>query len=358
MSAAPISFLWPSLLWLLCALPLLALTYWWVLRRKRLATARYAGLAMIREAMGRSQGGRRHVPPLLYLLAIAAMLLAVARPAAVILVPSQHETIILAMDVSGSMKASDMAPTRLSAAQVAAKAFVDAQPKHVKIGIVSFASTASVAQAPTANREDLHAAIERFQVQRGTALGSAIVVSLATLFPTEGYDVTQMLMRQDGRNRPGAGGNAPGARPEEKKAPQREKLEPGSWPNAVIVLLTDGQRTTGPDPMEAAKLAADRGVKVFTVGVGTTQGETLGFEGWSMRVKLDEEQLKNIATVTRGEYFHASSANELRKVYESMKTRFVLEKKETEVSGIFSGIGALLAAVAAILSMAWYNRIL
>lgn len=347
---APITFLWPNLLWLLLLLPLVVLLYLFMLRRKRKLAARLPSLALLRQAAAGGLGWRKHVPPLLFLLGLAAMLIAVARPASVILVPSQHETIILAMDVSGSMKAADVQPNRLTASQVAAKAFIETQPRHVKIGIVSFASTASVAQAPTTNREDLNAAIERFQVQRGTALGSAIVVSMATLFPGQGYDVTQMLMRDDRRL-------PPGARPPEKKAPQ-EKAEPGSYPNAVIVLLTDGQRTTGPDPMETAKLAADRGVRVYTVGVGTTTGETLGFEGWSMRVKLDEETLKNIATVTRGEYFHASSANELKRIYESMKTRFVMERKETEVSGLFAGLGALLAAVAAMLSMAWFNRIL
>ena len=135
-------------------------------------------------------------------------------------------------------------------------------------------------------------------------------------------------------------------------------MPPGSYPSAVIILLTDGQRTTGPDPLEAAKLAADRGVRVFTVGIGTKEGEVIGFEGWSMRVRLDEDTLKQVANITQGEYFYAGTAVDLKKVYENLNSRLVLEKKETEVSALFAGAGALLALVAAALSVLWFHRIL
>src|SRR3954465_13155727 len=183
------SFQWPEMLWLYLALPLLVAAYFYALSRKKKLALRYASLSLVKEAMGAGQKWRRHVPPVLFLLSLAVMIAAIARPQAVITLPSQHETVILAMDVSGSMRATDVEPNRLVAAQNAAKAFIADQPDHVRIGIVAFAGTATVAQAPTRNHDDLYAAIDRFQLQRATAIGSAIIVSLATLFPDGGYDV-------------------------------------------------------------------------------------------------------------------------------------------------------------------------
>src|SRR5499427_1640323 len=173
------SFQWPEMLWLYLALPLLIAMYFYALSRKKKLALRYASLTLVKEAMGAGQKWRRHIPPLLFLLALAVMIGAIARPQAVVTLPSQHETVILAMDVSGSMRATDVEPNRLVAAQNAAKAFVSQQPENVRIGVVAFAGTATVAQAPTRNREDVIAAIDRFQLQRATAIGSAIIVSLA-----------------------------------------------------------------------------------------------------------------------------------------------------------------------------------
>src|SRR6266571_7137770 len=295
------TFLWSEMLWLLLIVPLLVAGYFYLLRRKQESALRYASLSMVKEAIG-AQRFRRHIPPLLFLLALIAMLVAVARPAAVVTLPSQHQTIILAMDVSGSMRATDVEPNRISAAQAAAKAFVAEQPSSVLIGVVSFAATASVVQPPTHNREDILAAIDRFQLQRGTAIGSGIIVSLATIFPEAGIDVSSLIY---GRDAP-RGVPLDQARKAEK--PAFTPVSPGSYTSAAIILLTDGQRTTGPDSIEAARMAADRGVRVFTVGIGTTSGENLGFEGWSMRVRLDEETLKGIANMTHGEYFYAGTA--------------------------------------------------
>src|SRR5919109_5474294 len=178
-------FLWPEMLWLLLLVPALVAGYFFLLRRKKEAAFRYASLSMVKEALGAGQRFRRHIPPLLFLVALIAMIAAFARPAAVVTLPSQHRTIILAMDVSGSMRATDVQPNRISAAQAAAKAFVAEQPANVRIGVVSFAGTAAVVQAPTHNREDILATINRFQLQRGTAIGSAIIVALAAIFPEE-----------------------------------------------------------------------------------------------------------------------------------------------------------------------------
>jgi Ca-activated chloride channel family protein len=340
------------MLWLLLLVPALVAAYFHLLRRKQQSALRYASLSMIKEAMGAGQKIRRHIPPLLFLLALTAMLIAIARPAAVVTLPSQHRTIILAMDVSGSMRATDVEPNRITAAQNAAKAFIQDQPSNVRIGIVSFAGTASVVQAPTQNREDLIAAIDRFQLQRATAIGSGIIVSLATIFPDAGIDVSALIY---GAGRPRSAPLDQAGKTEKKDF---KPVEPGSYSSAAIILLTDGQRTTGPDSIDAARMAADRGVRIFTVGFGTKSGETIGFEGWSMRVRLDEETLKHIASMTRGEYFYAGTAADLKKVYRSLNSRFLLEKKEMEISALFAAGAAIAALLSGALSLLWFHRIL
>jgi len=345
------SFQWPGLLWGLLAVPLLVLLYLWLLGRRKRSTVRLASISVAREALGRGPGWRRHVPPALLLTAIAVLLFAAARPLAVVSLPLAERTIMLAMDVSGSMRATDVKPNRLIASQEAAKAFVNSLPRDVRVGIVSFAGTAAVVQAPTTSRDDIIAAIDRFQLQRGTATGSGIVLSLATLFPDHGIEIQHITGQ---RNFPGGGEIG---RKKDDAKPAFTPVEPGTYSSAAIIMLTDGQRTTGPDPLDAAKMAAERGVRVYTVGVGTTQGEVIGFEGWSMRVRLDEETLKAVSVLTRGEYFYAGSAEQLMKVYESLSSRMVVERKETEISGLLAALGALLALVASALSVWWFGRV-
>ncbi|MBK8073388.1 MAG: VWA domain-containing protein [Ramlibacter sp.] len=347
------TFLWPQFLWLMLALPLLVLVYLWLLRRKKKLALRYASLSIVKEALGKSQGVRRHIPPALFLLSLAAMLLAASRPMATITLPSNKETIILAMDVSGSMRATDVQPNRLVASQAAAKAFLADLPRHVRVGIVAFAGTAQVVQAPTLSREDLVAAIDKFQMQRATAIGSAIVVSLAELFPDDGIDLSALTY---GSGRPRGLSLDQSARTEKKAPPA--PVAPGSYNSGAIILLTDGQRTTGVDTLEAAKMAADRGVRIYTVGIGTVDGETIGFEGWSMRVRLDEETLKAVATRTQAEYFYAGTAENLKSVYQKLSSRLSVEKRETEVSGLLALGAAVLALLSAGLSLLWFNRIL
>jgi Ca-activated chloride channel family protein len=357
------TFVWPQMLWSLLLVPLLAAGYLALVRRRADARRALGGLAM---TAGPGGGRWRHLPPALFLLAIALLLVAFGRPAAVVTLPAQHETVVLAIDVSGSMRAADVAPTRLAAAQEAARAFVRTQPRSTRIGVVAFAGTASLVQPPTEDREDVLQAIDRLQPQRGTAIGSAIVVSLATIFPRDGIDL-RMVGRKPGAPAEGnreqrrdaarapTGDPAPGS----PGAPsQRAPVAPGSYDSAVIVLLTDGQSTTGPDPIAAARLAAERGVRLYTVGVGTARGEVLRTDGWSMRVSLDEAQLKTVADLTRGEYFQADTAAELKRIYASMNSRFVMERKELEIGAFFAAGAALLALLAAGLSVAWYGRVL
>jgi len=291
----------------------------------------------VKQAIGAGHRFRRHIPPLLFLIAVIAMIVAIARPAAIVLLPSQYQTIILAMDVSGSMRATDVQPNRLAAAQAAAKAFVAEQPSNVRIGVVSFAATASVVQSPTQSREDIVTAIDRFQLQRGTAIGSGIIVSLATIFPDAGIDVSSFIYGRGGSR------GVPIDQAGKPDKPPLKPVAPGSYTSAAIILLSDGQRTTGPDS---------------TVGFGTQSGETIGFEGWSMRVRLDEETLKTIANLTRGEYFYAGTANDLKKVYQVLNSKFLLEKKPMEISSLFAGAAALIAVTSALLSLLWFHRIL
>jgi Ca-activated chloride channel family protein len=346
------SFLWPSMLWLLLALPAVVLLYVWLLKRRRKSTVRLASLGVAKAALGKGPGWRRHVPPLVMLAALAVMLFAVSRPTAIISLPLAERTIILAMDVSGSMRAEDIKPNRLVASQEAAKTFVRSLPREVKVGVVSFAGTAAVVQAPTTSHDDVIAAIDRFQLQRATATGSGIILSLATLFPDHGIEIQHVTGQ---RNFPGGTPKPLGKDGKEEK--KFTPVPPGSYNSAAIIMLTDGQRTTGPDPLDAAKMAAERGVRVYTVGIGTTKGEIIGFEGWSMRVRLDEETLKSVSVLTHGEYFYAGTADDLRKVYESLSSRMVVERKETELSALFAALGALLALVSAGLSVWWFGRV-
>jgi len=350
------TLLWPEMLWLSLAVPVIIVAYLLVLRRKKKIALRYASLSMVQEAMGASRRLRRHIPPLIFLLALISMLIAISRPAAVVTLPYQYETVILAIDASGSMRAADVSPTRIAAAQAAARSFVADQPRSTRLAVVSFAATASVVQPPTLNREDVLAALDRIQLQRGTAIGSGILVSLKILFPDLEFDLRSSNPRPGGAREAsrGAAIDAPA-----KGQPADSKpVPPGSYGSAAIILLSDGQTTAGPDPIEASKMAAERGVRVFTVGIGTVSGEILGAEGWSMRVRLDEEALKTIANVTKAEYFYAGTATDLTKIYKALNSRLVLEKKATEVTALFAAAGAVFALLSGLLSLLWFNRIL
>jgi Ca-activated chloride channel homolog len=282
---------------------------------------------------------------------MSALLFAIARPQAALMLPGRIENIILAMDVSGSMRAADTAPDRITAARNAAAAFLAEQPRQVRVGLVSIAASAAVAQSLTDNRENILKALDRFQLQPGTALGSGLIISLATLLPEAAIDVEQILS--------GAPPFPPGGVYSKRGGEPFKPVPPGSYGSAVIVLLSDGQSNMGPDPMAMATIAADRGVRVFTVGVGTPEGATLSVKGWSMRVRLDEAALKKIASVTRGEYFRAGDAADLKKIYRHLSAKLVLEKQQNiEVTALFAGLGALLSLIAGLLSMAWFNRLI
>jgi Ca-activated chloride channel family protein len=359
------TFIWMDMLWLLLLVPLLIGAYIWLLRRRKKAAMRYANLAIVKQAMGKGIGWRRHVPPALLLAAITVLIVAVARPAAVVELASSRATVILSMDVSGSMRARDVEPSRIVAAQEAAKEFIRKQPPDVQVGIVAFASAAVLVQAPTIDREALYQAINSFDLRRGTAVGSGVLVALATIFPDQSFDLDGSGNQRDQLGLPSFGetlgttGGADGLLAGTATEPPAKHMpvEPGSYESAVVILLTDGATTTGPDPVAAGRLAGDYGVKVFTVGFGSASGDVVDFGGRSMRAQLDATTLQAIADATEGEYYEATSAADLAGVYDSLSTRLISEKKLTEIAFIFAGAGALLAMAAAALSMLWFGRI-
>lgn len=346
-----ITVLWPRMLWLLAPLPVLVVIYLWLGARPRKAHARLARLSTLSASRTAGASLRRAVPPLLFLVGLAALIGAVARPQADVKFPSMHKDIVLALDTSGSMRATDVKPNRLAAAQRAARAFIERRPPYTRIGIVSVAGAASVVQSLTDDREDLLQAIERVQLQRGTALGSGIYISLATLLPDAGIDLEHLV-----HGRPQFWTRWPSA---EAPGKERKSVPVGSNRSVAIVLLSDGESNHGPDPLEAAKLAADHGVRIYTIGIGSAEGITLGFAGWSMRVRLDEDTLRKIAATTHGEYYAATSAQDLKSIYEHLRARMVIERTRTvEVTAVFVGIGALLLVISALCSVLWFNRVL
>jgi Ca-activated chloride channel family protein len=352
-------FLWPDLLWLLLLVPALVAAYVLMLRRRTRSAVRYASLTLVRDSIGAGQRIRRHVPPALVLLGLTGAIIAAARPMATVTLPSQYMTIALAMDVSRSMQATDVEPNRLEAAQTAARAFINDLPKNVRLGIVSFAGTAAVVQSPTESRDDMLAAIDRFQLQRATATGSGLLLALSMLFPEENFDLEAAVFdsRFGMSTRPTPLEKRKSAEPAKGAASaNREPEKPGSYTGGVIILLSDGRRTTGPDPLDIAKMAADHGVRVYTVGFGTKDGASIDFEGYSFYVRLDEETLKAVAKMTGGEYFHAGTAADLRKVYETLNTRIALETRETEISALFVAGATGLLLLGALLSLLWFHR--
>ena len=351
------SFEWPMALWLLLAVPGLVAAYLWLKRKRKKVALRYASLAVVREALGRSPGWRRYVPPVMLLVAITALIIAAARPGARITLPSDHRTIVLAIDVSLSMRANDIEPTRLGAAQAAAKQFVQAQPADVRLALVSFAGSAAVVQPPTRNRDDLVAAIDRLELQRHTAIGSGILTSLQTIFPEQAEELMAANV-PSGYAR--SFDQAQGRSLDEKPAQPKKAFQPvpaGSHKSAAIILLTDGRRTTGPDPIDVARMAAERGVRVYTVGFGTAEGAPVSFDGWSIYMRFDEETLKGIADVTKAGYYHAKSANDLVKIYEALNAEYVFERTHTEIAALFVAAAAVLTVVAGSLSVLWFQRI-
>ncbi|WP_066741326.1 VWA domain-containing protein [Cupriavidus sp. D384] len=347
-----LSFLWPAMLWLLALVLVLGAGYMWLDVRRRRAAAHYPALRVAGVAPGARAAGkavanwRRHVAPVLALLALTALIVAIARPQAVMVLPSRIETVVLVIDLSGSMRAQDVKPSRLRAAQGAAKVLLDAQPAGVSTGVVAMAGTAAVAQAPSRHKDDVAAAIDKLQPQGGTALGNGLLIALTTLMPQLTEQAAQ-LMNEDASFQKSMPGDTD------------ETVAPGSYASGAIVLFSDGESNAGPAALQVAQLAAAHGVRIYTVGVGTTEGVVLKADGMSARVRLDEQVLKQVADATGAEYFRLEDASRLKTVYRAINARLAYGKRDQiEVTAFFAALGALLATCAGLLSLWWFGRVL
>jgi Ca-activated chloride channel family protein len=326
------------MLWLLLLVPVLIAAYILVQQRRQRYALRYASLSLIKEALGRGPGIRRHIPPALFIASLAVMLFALARPATVVTLPAQEGTVILTMDVSGSMRADDLMPSRIEASKTAARAFVEKQPTGVKIGVVSFSDNAFLVQAPTDDKEAVLAAINRLTPQRGTAIGRALLTSLDAAFEESNIESGTPLSST-------------------VPTPTPTPLPRGVYEPAIIVLLTDGESNVGPPPLTVVDQVATRGVRVYTVGVGTAVGTVLHIQGRSIRTRLDEETLKRVAEATDGAYYNASNEKDLVAIYENLGSHLVFRKQQTEITAGFTGLAVALSLIAGILSLLWFNRL-
>jgi Ca-activated chloride channel family protein len=329
------SFIWPPLLLSLLGVPLLVLLLRRWQQRRQLALAHFAPAGLVQP------GGRIHlrrrVLTALMLLGLTTLLVALARPQAVVTVPRAAGTVVLAFDISGSMAAEDMPPTRMEAAKAAANDFVQQQPPGVRIGVVAFSDNGVAVQVPTHDREAVLAAIARLRPQRGTSLASGLLAAIKVL------ETGQQPRLYSNRT----------ATPQSNPTP----MPVGTDRSAAIVLLSDGDNNEPPDPLAAAQAAADRGIRVYTVGLGSTSGTTLRINGFLVYTQLNAAMLQQIARQTDGAYFNVADEQDLRAIYDNLSRQLALEPEATEMTAMVAGLGLLLLLLGGGLSLLWFGRV-
>lgn len=332
------SFIWPSALLFLIILPIFIMIYLRLQQRRKRLAKTYGALGFSQQGSARQPGFRRHIPPLVFLAGLTLLLLAMARPQMTVNLPRVQSTILLSFDVSGSMAASDMEPTRMEAAKAAAKTFVENQPANTMIGVVTFSDSGFSVQPPTNERETILAAINRLTPERGTSLANGIYASLDALTPK-----TAELPSQYSDLTP-------------VPTPTPTPVPTGVYQPAAIVLLTDGENTVSPDPLEAAQVAANQGVRIYTVGIGSPEGADLEIEGFMIHTQLDEAMLGQIADLTGGEYFNAESVADLQAIYRNIDPQLIIEPEKMEITSMLAGLSIVMLLVAGIFSLAWFSR--
>jgi Ca-activated chloride channel family protein len=329
------SFIWPMMLFSLLLVPVCGLLYWRLQVRRQRYAANLGALGLVRDSAARPLGRRRHLHTILYLTGLSMLSLAMARPELVVSLPRIEGTVILAFDVSASMAADDLEPNRMEAAKEAAAAFIEQQPGNIKIGVVAFSDGGLVVQTPTDDRAALSETINRLVPQSGTSLGQGILVAL-----------NASLADPD----PESNSNTQGL-------PQSEPVLQGTFVPVVIVLLTDGENTDAPDPLEAAQVAIEQGVRIYTVGIGSREGTTVEIDGFNVYTQLNEGLLKQIAQMTEGEYFNAANEDDLREIYENLDLQFVVKPEKMEITSLLAGLSFLVLLVGGGLSLAWFGRL-
>jgi Ca-activated chloride channel family protein len=326
------SFIWPVLLYSLLLLPLFILLYLRGQGRRREMASALDGFGLARQASG-PIGRRRHIPPILFISGMAVLLLSLARPQATLSLPRLEGTLILAFDVSGSMAADDLQPTRMEAAKEAARGFVGQQPSNILIGVVAFSDGGLSVQTPTDDREAVLGAIDRLNPERGTSLASGILAALDLISPDTGQSLSGT------------------------PAPTPTPVPHGTHIPASIVLLTDGENNLNPDPLAAALTAVERGVRIYTIGIGSPEGVVIEVEGFSVHTRLDESLLQQISVVTGGTYYNAQNEEELNSIYDALEPQLVVKTEEMEVTSLFAGASILLLLAGGMFSLLWFGRV-
>ena len=334
-------FIWPALLFLLVVIPVLIVLYILYQRRRARLIAQYGNLGLLQGAMQRRPGARRHLPPALFLAGLTILTVAMARPQTLVSLPRIEGTVMLAFDVSGSMAATDLKPTRMEAAKAAARDFIQRQPSTVQVGIVAFSDSGFSVQAPTNDQDALLAAINRLTPQRGTSLANGITASLKAIAQSQ---LPPVLPEHYSNLTP-----TPIATP--------TAMPPGKYTSSVIVLLSDGENNENPDPMAAAQASTDRGVRIYTVGIGSPTGVSLHVNGFTVFTQLDEPTLKQISQTTGGTYYNAQSEQDLLKIYNNLNPQLIVKPEETEVTSIFAGASILVLLLGGVFSFLWFGRL-
>lgn len=333
------SFIWSSLLYLLLLVPVLLWLYFRMQRQRREVAARYGSLGVVKSPTQHA-GRRRHIPALLFLLGITVLLTSAARPQATVSLPRLEGTVILTFDVSGSMAADDLQPTRMEAAKTAAIEFVDQQPSNILIGVVAFSDGGITVQPPSNDRAQTAETINRLAPRRGTSLGNGMLVALNTIVVSAGGP-------------PFLTSNALA----DPSAPLPDPEIQGWYPSSVIILLSDGENNQSPDPVAVSDLAADLGVRVYTIGIGSPQGAIIEIDGFTVHSMLNEGMLQEISANTGGQYYNAGNEEDLLRIYRDLEPKLSIRSENIEVTSLFAGAGFLLFLVAGALSLLWFGRV-
>jgi Ca-activated chloride channel family protein len=326
------SFIWPWMLITLLLVPLFIGVYFRLLRKRRQAAVDLGPLSLVQDHSGRNLSRQRHIPAMFSLVGLALLFFGLARPEMFVDLPRVEGTVILVFDVSNSMTADDLEPTRIEAAKAAGRVFVQNQPNTIRVGVVAFSNGGLVIQPPTDDQAAVLATIDRLSPQGATSLGQGIFSALNAI-------AGETILIEP-------------AALEEGAPPQGMD----DYSSAVILMLTDGENTEAPDPLEVAQLAAEAGVRIYPVGIGSPEGAVLEVEGFNILTQLNERILQEIASLTNGSYYHAEDEETLREIYENVDLQLTINGERMEVTAIFAGLSLLFFLIGGMVSLLWFGR--